>query len=537
MTRSVNQIISFVGNACLTDVVRMPLNESMVQNPELVFGLVGPIGVDLNHVVESLKEALEAVGYTPHVIHVTELMQEVLPELVTDNSSYANRYNSLIKNADAVRRKADQHAALAGMAISDIRRRRTKLVPTKEGVPVEPALGNAFIVRQFKRAEEIQLMRQVYGRKFIQVSIYLDKDDRESLLIKKIKSYNSQTVSDAVARKHAIDLIEKDFKESQDEYGQRVSDVFHLGDIFVKGDGSEVASETIRRFINAFFGDNGVSPTKIEYGMYAAAGAALRSLDLSRQVGAAIFSPAGEIITMGCNEVPKAFGGTYWSDDEKGKIHRDFEEGHDGNHSQKLKVLHDLVERLGAVGAFSEEIQNIKDNSAKVDHLLKIDSIAESKVMDLIEFGRMIHAEMSAISDAARNGRPTKGAHLYCTTFPCHICAKHIVSAGIDRVIFLEPYPKSHTSDFHADSITLSDTNGRDKVLFEPFIGISPRRYRDIFEKGKRKDSRGKAIPWAEGGPVPRVEDRSSAYIENEEPAISLTLGKLVASTVEARSA
>jgi deoxycytidylate deaminase len=43
--------------------------------------------------------------------------------------------------------------------------------------------------------------------------------------------------------------------------------------------------------------------------------------------------------------------------------------------------------------------------------------------MDILEFGRVIHAEMSAISDAARLGRATKDATLFCTTFPCHICA------------------------------------------------------------------------------------------------------------------
>ncbi|WP_432331934.1 hypothetical protein RMR10_006255 [Agrobacterium rosae] len=65
--------------------------------------------------------------------------------------------------------------------------------------------------------------------------------------------------------------------------------------------------------------------------------------------------------------------------------------------------------------------------------------------------------------------------------------------------------------------------------MFAPFIGISPRRYRDIFEKKKRKDSTGKAQKWASGKPVPRIEDRSSSYIANEEPAISLVVKEIVA--------
>jgi Cytidine and deoxycytidylate deaminase zinc-binding region len=46
-------------------------------------------------------------------------------------------------------------------------------------------------------------------------------------------------------------------------------------------------------------------------------------------------------------------------------------------------------------------------------------ALRDSRLMDLLEFSRVIHAEMSAICDAARLGRTTKDATLFCTTFPC----------------------------------------------------------------------------------------------------------------------
>jgi len=150
-------------------------------------------------------------------------------------------------------------------------------------------------------------------------------------------------------------------------------------------------------------------------------------------------------------------------------------------------------------------------------------AVREAQIMDIIEFGRMIHAEMSALTDAARLGRSTTGATLYCTTFPCHLCAKHIVAAGIMRVVFLEPYPKSAAQKLHDDSITLERTEEK-KVLFEPFMGISPRRYRDIFEKRKRKGPDGRAQEWYEMEPVPLIEDKSSAYIENEPSEVFMAL-------------
>ena len=53
---------------------------------------------------------------------------------------------------------------------------------------------------------------------------------------------------------------------------------------------------------------------------------------------------------------------------------------------------------------------------------------------------RTIHAEQNAVAYAARHGIATKGSTLYCTLSPCDTCAKSIISAGIKRVIYLEPY-------------------------------------------------------------------------------------------------
>ena len=274
-----------------------------------------------------------------------------------------------------------------------------------------------------------------------------------------------------------------------------------MGDVFVDGNDSAEANKTIGRFIRAFFGDNGASPSRDEYGMYAAAAASYRSIDLSRQVGAAIFSKAAEIISLGCNEVPKAKGGTYWCDDDT-PTSRDFDRGRDANQERRDEILHDLVEcRKRAL--LTERPKKTSEIQSYVQRLLRRRAIADSQLMDIIEFGRMIHAEMSAISDAARLGRPTKEGTLFTTTFPCHI-VRNISLRQASRMT-----PKTNQ-----------------KVLFQPFIGISPRRYRDIFEKKKRKIEN-KIADWYEGRPAPRIEDRSSSYIENEAGLAYYALGEL----------
>jgi deoxycytidylate deaminase len=99
---------------------------------------------------------------------------------------------------------------------------------------------------------------------------------------------------------------------------------------------------------------------------------------------------------------------------------------------------------MSDAGLLTKTVESKGSMEKKVSYVRGKKLIKDSQLMDILEFGRMIHAEMSAISDAARLGRETKATILFSTTFPCHICAKHIVSAGIGRVVFLEPYPKSY---------------------------------------------------------------------------------------------
>jgi deoxycytidylate deaminase len=137
----------------------------------------------------------------------------------------------------------------------------------------------------------------------------------------------------------------------------------------------------------------------------------------------------------------------------------------------------------------------------------------------LIEFSRAVHAEMDAILSAARTGARLVGSRLFVTTFPCHYCARHIVTAGISEVHYIEPYPKSRALNLHQDSITTNfdnwvspsqaalmantadqkelvnkvekvedrkkDKDNLGKVLFRPFVGISPRLYPKVFLKDR----------------------------------------------------
>jgi dCMP deaminase len=57
------------------------------------------------------------------------------------------------------------------------------------------------------------------------------------------------------------------------------------------------------------------------------------------------------------------------------------------------------------------------------------------------ELCRALHAEQNAIIQAALHGVQTTGATLYSTTQPCVLCAKMLINAGIERVVYRGPYP------------------------------------------------------------------------------------------------
>jgi deoxycytidylate deaminase len=491
--------------------------------PELIFGLVGPIGVDLDLVALALKEALEQVEYSSVTLRITQLMREISTGIAIKDTPYIDSFHTRIDYANKVRERLERSDAMAILAVSAIREFRVQ----KSHDPERPLEQQAYIIRQFKRPEEVKLLRSVYGRQFVQISAYAPQHYRIARIAAKERASRGGLVDEVIATNESNKLVMQDDKEMEvtsGDFGQNVRDAFPLGDVFIDTVDKLKCRQTLERFIKALFGSNEITPTHDEYGMYIAKSASLRSASLSRQVGAAVFRESGELISMGCNEVPKAGGGTYWSEDPQDR--RDFVEGYDPNEQKKAELLVDLIDRLKRGGHLADAISSVGDSYAISNYLMGSTNIKDAKVMDLLEFGRDIHAEMSAICDAGRQAGGLLGATLYTTTFLCHMCAKHIVASGITRVVYLEPYPKSYARELHSDSIDVEGDATPGKVRFSPFIGISPFRYRDLFEKGRRKYG-GVAQQWNMGLKRPMIEVYYPSYFEAEAHVVELIREKV----------
>ena len=155
--------------------------------------------------------------------------------------------------------------------------------------------------------------------------------------------------------------------------------------------------------------------------------------------------------------------------------------------------------------------------------------VKNSKIKDITEYGRVVHAEMETLMSCSRESISTKGATLYATTFPCHNCAKHIIAAGIERVVFVEPYPKSKALDFHRESVTIGFDTADNKVVFEPFVGVGARNFLNVFSMSlgsgyalKRKSKNGSTLPWSANDSQLRTALLPYSYLEREDKAKDL---------------
>jgi deoxycytidylate deaminase len=485
---------------------------------ELVFGFVGPTGVDLSKVCESLGAQLKTVGYQTKTVTLSQLIYPYLGRTESFQSEY-ERIDSLMTEGTNLRRDAKQADIIGRLGLAKIRQLR-KDISGSANKP--PSVGVAYIVRSFKRPEEVQLFRDVYGKAFTLISVYAPREARRRNLAAKFQA----TIVDKVrtAEELAVRLIARDFAEDG-RLGQQVSSAFPLADFFVTSGTRAQLDANLLRLVRLTFGDQYISPNRDEQGMFFAQASALRSLDLSRQVGAAITTTDGDVLSTGCNEVPKFGGGMYWEGDEG--ISRDMELGYDSNAHIKRELVKDAFQRMKDEGWLRPALAARSTDELTADALIGDGAFfRDSRLFDVIEFGRAVHAEMAAITQAARLGISVQGAKLYCTTFPCHICARHIVASGIREVVFVEPYEKSRTDQLYGDSISVEPTEPSPKrANFRSFVGVAPRRYMDYFAvTSDRKGKDGNILGANDIASVPRIKRFVRTYLLVEQRMIENTV-------------
>lgn len=491
---------------------------------ELAIAFVGPVGVRTKSFQAAAEERLSAFGYRTEAVRLSQLLREFADEgYLATVLEPQPEYERIRTHMDAGDELRSLHTGLlAHAAVGKVAAQR----PTVEecGKLIRrPSPARVWLFNSLKHPDEVEVLRSVYRAGFFLIGLFATEAERRAALVVR-----------GLTTEQAQQLIARDLAGEQ-RHGQQTRKTFELADAWVSSEGQ------LRRVLDLIFGDPFQTPSDDEYGMSLAYTAGLRSADLSRQVGASILTAQRDVIATGCNEVPAPGGGQYGPPTQERPSARDCEVGFDSNHRLRLKIqdgiargLHDsLLAALIALGP---------DAVVDAGLLMRVISstLDSSPLGDITEFGRAVHAEMSALLSAARAGVSVRGATLYSTTFPCHNCAKHIIAAGIARVVFVEPYPKSKAIPLHGDAITLvgEDTDAsvsdltarlsRFRTIFEPFLGVGPRRYVDLFSLKlgagrpltRKNGNTGEVLTFDVGSASPRVQMPSVSYLDREGESV-----------------
>jgi deoxycytidylate deaminase len=518
------------------------------KGPELFIGLVGAVGTDLELLVRFLTNSLGAVNYSTvrtasqdgggsgvsdTSIRLAKLLRKIdkyknLPTTPID--IYIDKHMSA---GNDFRNTTGRDDALAIMAITDIMEERTDAADA--GTLVEKIIPRkAYVMRSLKHPKELQTLREVYGDSFYLVAAYSPHDARRDYLARRIAESRAEFPSER-HRDKAEALIQRDQEELGVPYGQNVRGIFHRADVFVDTTDVDSLRQAANRFVELLFGNTFHTPTRHEYGMFHARAAALRSAEPGRQVGAAIATQEGDIVAVGVNDVPKAGGGLYWCGDnpdgrEFSRAQESSDEYTESNQKQIRNLLTDTFNHLKSAGWLNPAKASASDVNQLVDLALAgVGGVIpkSSQIRNLIEFGRAVHAEMAALSDAARRGVPVAGCTMYVTTFPCHLCARHIVAAGIRKLVYIEPYAKSRTADLYPDSIAI-EQGCEEKVQFEPFVGVAPRQYMNLFSMRKRMSDDGKILLFSANEAELRYSGSSRVYLDNEDETAAILKSILI---------
>ncbi len=479
---------------------------------ELIIGICGLIGTDIHRVSENIEKVLtDQFGYECEIIKLSSFIKDY----GTFETSSPDGSPDFIKKMDYINegnhlRKKHGNSILAELAINKI------IVDRQEENGEESnhfkSRRKCYILDSIKNQDEEEILRTVYRDLFYFISVFSPKDSR-------IKKLQDQGLTDL----EIFQLIDRDSGEEL-SYGQTVRITFTKADLFLRidNDSDPILQRKIKRFLDLIFNTEIHTPTQSETAMYHAFSAAGNSACLSRQVGASITDSNGNLISIGWNDVPR-FGGNLYMNNKEFEDSTDLrcvniDGGKCFNDQEKISISNQIVTKLINEGLISEDK---RDSAKKV--------LINSKVRSLVEFSRSVHAEMHAIiMGAQKTGSSMIGGKLFCTTYPCHMCARHIIVAGIKEIYYIEPYTKSLTLKLHYDAIT-EDEHDSGKVRILMFDGISPKRYLDLFKLNftKRKNSVGKKVTHStkKGLPVSAISLEAIPTLESAVTRILIEKG------------
>lgn len=512
------------------------------QTEEIVLAVCGYVGAGVSNVATSLEKIFSGYGYEVEFLKVSEIIRAIYRIKTPIEKTY--NYIALLQDSgNELRKKYDDNSYLAQCIIEKISLSRRKGREVEE-VFIPESRRRITIIDSLKHPEEYELLSLIYGEMFFLIGVICPDDKRRERL--RNIGFSPSDVEKCIAR---------DRKQSE-AGGQNTAETLFLSDFFVdNGNDTENSNkEQLERFVEIVMGKRSHSPTNDEYAMYCAHAAALRSGCLSRQVGASILQD-GVLIATGRNDVPKNCGGLYCEDDlkddhrclklnppecksdnKKKRLISDISGSvHDEWKKSKETLIEQIISQIEEIPQKSKNLlidkirqqlsEDVEEEDCTIAEKIYASIASNSMIKGLVEYSRAVHAEMDAITSVARaGGISLKGATLYCTTFPCHHCARHILSSGIKQVVYIEPYDKSLAFELHKDSIAVdvSPTTETKKLHMDHFKGVAPKRYTNLFQYDTRKNKSGRRLECSQEQSKPFLQKLMDSYMDYELKVVAL---------------
>ncbi|WP_458724903.1 deaminase [Pseudomonas mandelii] len=202
-----------------------------------------------------------------------------------------------------------------------------------------------------------------------------------------------------------------------------------------------------------------IMPTSIENCMQIAYGAKQSSGCISRQVGAVVTDDTYSVKSVGWNSTPQG---------QIPCLLRSADDLIDGRNKSDFSEyeLKNPIFREALTSKYSNLIAANKNSNRNFSFCFKsIQNEIEGEKNQV--HTRALHAEENAFMQIAKHGgQKLSGGILFTTASPCELCAKKAYQLGLNKIVYIDPYPGIAT-----DHILSSGKNKPELELFRGAVG------------------------------------------------------------------